>query len=135
MTTAHHSGHTTDGDGTTGDTGDTMDRTHAAMQADRPMTTRETDSPAGGGQGIHCAHHTARTDRGRGDVSAAYPPPRSTYLDVEAIADVINDGLEESQRGRGVTRPTTTWWDAARAAELLLFHITDVTSTHRRVWT
>ena len=47
-------------------------------------------------------------------------------LDLDALADLIHEGIEQSQRERGVVAQTS-WWDAVAAAELLLFHVTSLT--------
>lgn len=50
----------------------------------------------------------------------------AVMLDREAIADVVLEAIEESQRRRGVAAQTH-WCDAAEAAELLLAHVTFLT--------
>lgn len=56
------------------------------------------------------------------------PGMASTGLDFNTIADTIHEAIEHAQRARGVTAPQTTWWDAATAAELLLFHVASTAS-------
>lgn len=51
------------------------------------------------------------------------PGKASTELDFDTIADTIHEAIEHAQRARGIATPQTTWWDAATAAELLLFHV------------
>lgn len=63
-----------------------------------------------------------------GLVARLAPEMASAELDFYTLADTIHEAVEHAQRERGVTAPQTTWWDAAAAAELLLFHIASTTS-------
>jgi hypothetical protein len=48
-------------------------------------------------------------------------------LDRDTLADLVLEGVEESQRARG-TEAQTSWWDAAEAADLILFHVAQLTA-------
>jgi hypothetical protein len=51
-------------------------------------------------------------------------------LDRETLADLVLEAIEESQRTRGA-RAQTTWWDAAAAADLIRFHVTNSAADQR----
>jgi hypothetical protein len=51
-------------------------------------------------------------------------------LDRDLLADLVLEGIEESQRTRGA-HAQTTWWDAAAAADLIRHHVTHFAADQR----